>query len=156
MSSRPQVLEVEVVVQRGLEVVRGHQLHQVVGFRRIGQAAQADDPGFVLPALLADQRLEKPPFPDAADRCVHSFDLVAEQLERAPVHDRGAAVQVQAGIRVRHGEHGFLDRGIRRLTIHQDVPRHERAVILLGRGLGPACPQQSLVRERSLEMDAVQ
>jgi len=36
---RPQVLEVEVVVQCGLEVVRRHQLHQVVSFRRIGQIA---------------------------------------------------------------------------------------------------------------------
>ena len=50
---------------------------------------------------------------------------------------------------MRHGEHGFLDRGIRRLTLHQDVPRNERAVILLGRRLGPARPQQSLVRKRS-------
>src|SRR5215469_15922928 len=55
-----------------------------------------------------------------------------------------------------YGEDDFLNRGIGRLTIHQDVPRHERAVILAGRGLGPACSQQSLVRERSLEMDAVQ
>ncbi len=57
---------------------------------------------------------------------------------------------------MRYGKNHFLNCGIRRLTIHQDVPRHERAVILLGRGLSPACPQQSLVRERSLEMDAVQ
>ena len=78
------------------------------------------------------------------------------RLERAAVHDRGAAVQVQAGVRMRHGEHGFLNRGIRRLAIHQDVPRHERTVILLGRRLGPAGPQQSLVRERALEVDAVQ
>ena len=84
------------------------------------------------------------------------LDLVAEQLERAPVHERGAAVQVQAGVRMRHGEHGFLNRDIRRLTIRQDVPRNERAVVLLGRRLGPACPQQRLVRERSLEADAVQ
>ena len=54
-------------------------------------------------------------------------------------------VQVQVGISVRYGEHGFLDRGIRRLPLHQDVPRDERAVVLLSRGLGPACPQQSLV-----------
>ena len=83
-------------------------------------------------------------------------DLAAEQLERPPVHDRGAAVQVQAGVRMRHGEHGFLDRGIRRLAIGQDVPRHECAVVLLRRGLGPARPQQRLVGERSLEAHAVQ
>ena len=51
------------------------------------------------------------------------------RLERAPVHDGGAAVHVQAGVRMRHGEHGFLDRGIRRLALHQHVPRHERAVV---------------------------
>ncbi len=40
--------------------------------------------------------LRNSPFPDAADRRVDSLDLVAERLERAPVHDRGAAVHVQA------------------------------------------------------------
>ena len=63
-------------------------------------------------------------------------------------------MQVQAGVRVRHGKHGFLDGDIRRLTIRQDVPGDEGAVIQLSRGLGPACPQQSLVGERSLEADA--
>src|SRR5262249_56250231 len=57
---------------------------------------------------------------------------------------------------MRYGKYDFLNRDIRRLTLHQDVPRNERAVILLERSLGPACPQQRLVRERSLEMDAVQ
>jgi len=33
--------------------VRRHQLHQVKSFRRVGQAAQADNPRFVLSALLA-------------------------------------------------------------------------------------------------------
>ncbi len=65
-------------------------------------------------------------------------------------------MQIELGVGVRHGKHRFLDRDIRRLTIHQDVPRNERTVVLLGRGLGPACPQQRLVRERSLEADAVE
>src|SRR5262249_37209070 len=108
------------------------------------------------PALLADQRIEKPSFLDAANRCVDSLDLVAEQLERAPVTDRGATVPFQAGVRMRYGKHDLLRRGIGRLTICQDVPRHARTVILLGRGFGPARPQQGLVRERPLEMDAVQ
>src|SRR5258708_35947830 len=82
---RTQVLEVEVVVQCGLEVVRSHQLHQVVSFRRIGQVSQANNPGFVLPAVLADQRIKNLPLPDAADRCVDSLDLVAEKLKRVPV-----------------------------------------------------------------------
>src|SRR6185295_16807410 len=73
---RSQVLEVEVVLQRGLEVVRCHYLHEVVSFRRVRQAAQADDPVFVLPALLADQRVEKASFPDAADRCIDSLNLL--------------------------------------------------------------------------------
>src|SRR5215470_5635416 len=153
---RPQVLEVEVVVQCSLEVVRCHQLHQIVSFRCIGQVAQADNPGFVLPTLLADQLIEKLPLPDAADRCVDSLDLVAEELERATVADRGATVQFYAGVRMRYGERDFLNRGICWLTTHQDVPWDECAVILLGGGLGPACPQKSLVGERSLEMDAVQ
>jgi len=89
---RPQVLEIEVVLQRGLEVVRCHQLHQVVRFRRTGLGAQADDPVLVLPALLADQSLEKPPFLDAIDRCIYLFDLVAVQLERATICERGATV----------------------------------------------------------------
>ena len=40
--------------------------------------------------------LRNSPFPDAVDRGVDSVDLAAERLERAPVHERGAAVQVQA------------------------------------------------------------
>src|SRR5207237_8560924 len=98
---RPQLLEVEVVLQRGLEVVRRYQVRQVVCFRRIGQVAQGDDPGFVLPALLADQGTEKPSSLDAADRCVDPLDLVGEQLERSPVTERGSAVQVHAGVRMR-------------------------------------------------------
>src|SRR5262249_40276550 len=89
---RPQVLEVEVVLQRGLEVVRGHQLHQVVRFRRAGLAAQADDPALVLPALLANQGLEKSSCLDAIDRCVYLFDLVAVQLKRATIRERGATI----------------------------------------------------------------
>src|SRR5207249_11763866 len=106
--------------------------------------------------LLADQRIEKLPLPDAANRCIDSLDLVAEQLERASITNRRATVKLQGSVRMRYTNNNCLNCGIRRLTIHQDVPRHERAVILLGRGLSPACPQQSLVRERSLEMDAVQ
>src|SRR5262249_62046793 len=57
---------------------------------------------------------------------------------------------------MRHAKHGFLDRDIRRLTIRQDIPGNERTVILFGRGVSPTSPQQSLVRERSLEANAVQ
>ena len=89
---RPQVLEVKVVVQRGLEVVRRHERHQVERFRRTGKAAQADDPGLVFPALLADQGFEKPPLLDAIDRCVYFFELVAVQLERAAIGECGATV----------------------------------------------------------------
>ncbi len=112
--------------------MRGHQLHQVVGFRRTGQTAQANDPVLVLPALLANERLEKTPFLDAVDRCAHLFELIAEEIKRATVFERGAAVQVQAGVRMRHGQHGFLNRGIGGLALHQDVPRHERTVIVVG------------------------
>mgnify|MGYP003694331693 CR=1 FL=1 len=84
--------------------------------------------------------LEKPPFPDAADRCVHSFDLVAELLERAPVHDarRGRA---RSGWRTHAARPAWLpDRDVRRLTIHQDVPRNERTVVVLGRRPRPSRP----------------
>src|SRR5262245_11805178 len=57
---------------------------------------------------------------------------------------------------MRHGKYGFLYRGIRRLTIRKDVPRNERTVKLLIRGRGPACTQQSLIREQSIESNAVQ
>jgi hypothetical protein len=143
-------------LERGLKVVGCHQLHQVVGLRRIGQAAQADDPVLVVPGLLADQRAQEPAFRDAADRGVDSRDLAAVLLERMAVHQRGAAVHVQAGIRMRQGEHRFLDRGVRRLARHQEAPRNERAVVVLGRRLGPSGPQQRLIRERPLEADAVE
>ena len=57
---------------------------------------------------------------------------------------------------MRHGKHGFLDCDIRRLTIRQEIPGNERTIKLFGRGVGPARPQQSLVRERSIQADAVQ
>jgi len=57
---------------------------------------------------------------------------------------------------MRHGKQGFLDRGIRRLAICQDVPGNKRPVILFGRSIGPACAQQSLIRKWSLEADAIQ
>src|SRR2546430_8808678 len=94
---------------------------------------------------LFRSRIEKLPLPDAANRCVDSLDLVAEQLEGASITNRRATVKLQGGVRMRCGKNDFLNCGVRRLTIHQDVPRHERAVILLGRGLSPACSQQSLV-----------
>src|SRR5260370_36866090 len=115
----------------------------------MGQVAQADDPGFVLTALLADQRIEKLPLPDAANRCVDSLDLVAEKLEGASITNRRATGKLQCGVRMRYGKNDFLNCGVRRLTIHQNVPRHELAVILLGRGLSQARLQHSLVRERS-------
>ena len=51
-----------------------------------------DDPGLVFPALLADQGFEKPPLLDAIDRGVDFFELIAIQLERAAIRERGATV----------------------------------------------------------------
>ena len=48
------------------------------------------------------------------------------------------------------------NRAVGRLPARKNVPRYERAVVLVSRGLGPACPQERLVRERSLEVDALQ
>jgi hypothetical protein len=79
-----------------------------------------------------------------------------EKFERASVNDRGASVQIQAGIGMRHCKHCFLNCDIRWLALRENVPRDKRPVILFGRSLGPSRSQQSLVREWSFEMNAVQ
>jgi hypothetical protein len=151
-----QVLEVEVVLQRGLEVVRRHQLGQVVGLGRVRQRAQADDPVLVLVDLLADQRLQEAAVADALDRGVDAADLPVVHLERVAVEHRRAAVHVEFGIRVRYGEHRLLHGRVGRIALHEDVPGHQGAVVVAGVGLGPAGAQQRLVRERAFEPDAVE
>src|SRR2546430_11491698 len=53
---------------------------------------------------LFRSRIEKLPLPDAANRCVDSLDLVAEQLEGASITNRRATVKLQGGVRMRCGK----------------------------------------------------
>ncbi len=62
-----QLLEVEIVFQRFLEVVRGHEFEQVVGFGRLRELAQPHDPVGVMVEFLAHQGGEELAFADAGD-----------------------------------------------------------------------------------------
>ena len=152
----PQVLQVQVVLQRRLEVVGGHQGHQVEGLRRLGQAAQANDPVLVLPDLLPYQRLQELALPDAPDRGIHLVELVAEGLHGPPVQDGRAAVHVQPAVGIGQGQHGFLDGGIGGFALRQDAPGNQRPLELLCGDVGPPRAKQRLVGEGSLEANPVQ
>ncbi len=65
---RANVLEIEIILQGRLEIMRGQELHQVVGLRRLGQLAQANDPVGVLTDLLANEGLEEIALANAVDR----------------------------------------------------------------------------------------
>ena len=69
-------------MQRRLEFVRRHQLHQVERLGRIGQRTQANDPALVLLNLLAHQRFQEAPVGDAPDRRVDFAQLFAERFQR--------------------------------------------------------------------------
>ena len=151
-----QLFEVQVVLQRCLEVVRSHQLHQVEGLGRIGQRAQADDPALVLLDLLAHQRLEEASVGDALDRGVDLVQLLAEGLQRIAVQHRRATVHVQLAVRVRQRQQRFLHGAVRDFALGEHVPRHHRAFVVLRRYVRPAGAEQRLVRERPVEAHAVE
>ena len=153
---RAQVLEVEIVRKRRLEVVRGHQRHQVVGLGRLRQRAQPDHPVPVLLELLAQQRLQELALADAVDRCIDSVELVGVGLESVAVHERRAAVYFQLAVGERRGEQRFLHGGVGHLALGQDVPGDERAFEVSRRDFGPARAQQRLVGERSFEPHAIE
>ncbi len=107
-----QVLEVEVVLQRRLEIVRREQLHQVVGLRRLRQRPQPDDPVLVLADFLAHEHLQELAVANARQRGVEALDLVVERLERVRIEQRGAAVHVELAVGERQRELRFLHRGV--------------------------------------------
>ena len=65
-----EVLEVEIVLQRRLEVVGRHELRQVIGFGRIGQRSQTNHPSLVLANFFPHQRFQKLAVSHAFDRRV--------------------------------------------------------------------------------------
>jgi len=117
--------------------------HQVISLRRIGQVAQADDPGSSS-RLSADQRMETA-LPDAANRASALSIWWLNSSRARPYQsprDREASRWRTHAVRQNTSE--------LRASVGSRSTRmfHARArVILLGRGLSPACPQQSLVRE---------
>ena len=54
-----QIVEIEVVLQRRLEIVRREQIHQVVRLGRLRQRAQADDPVLVLSNFLTHEHFQE-------------------------------------------------------------------------------------------------
>ena len=82
-----QILHVQVVLQRRLEVVRRHQLGQVEGLGCIGQRAQAHNPHVVLLDFLAHQGLEEVARADAARGGIDLLQLLAEGIERLAIKE---------------------------------------------------------------------
>jgi hypothetical protein len=151
-----QVLEIEVVAQCRVEVVRRHQLHQVVGLWRLGQLPQANDPVGVLAQLLAHECRQEPALADAVDRGVETLELVGVGLECVPIEQRRAAVHVELAVRERCSKQRLLHGEIGHVARHEDVQGHERALEVAGGHLGPAGAQQRLVRQRPLDPHAIQ
>jgi hypothetical protein len=80
----------------------------------------------------------------------------AERVRGALVEHRRAAVHGQPAVGVRQREHRVLHRRIGGLALGEHRPRDERALEVLGRGIGPAGAQERLVGERALESHPVE
>jgi hypothetical protein len=65
-------------------------------------------------------------------------------------------VDIEFAVGEGQGEHGFLYGIVRRIALGEDRPWNHRAVEVLGCCLGPACPQESLIRVWAIELDAVE
>ena len=152
----PEVFQVEIVLERLLEVVGGHQFDQVVGLRSVGQLPQPHDPVPVHLRLVADECLEELAFPDAFERALELGQLGAEALQRDGVELRGPAVQLELAVRIRRAEQAFLDRLVRAVALDQDRPRHERAVELSFGGVGPPGAQQRFVGKGAAQAHAIE
>ena len=124
VESNAQVVEVEVVLQRRLEVVRRRQFRQVVGFGRFGQRPQPDHPVLVLANFFAHQRLQESAALHAVDRRVQLVEFRAVRLQRLAVQQSGAPVDGELAVCIRQREHRFLHRRVGLIALHQDVPRH--------------------------------
>ena len=151
-----QVGQVEIILQPGLEIVRRHQLHEVVGLRRLGQRTQANDPVFVLANLFADQCLQELARANAFNGGVEFVDFGHECIEGPAVMDSSPAVYIELSISVRQCQHGFLCRAIGHLALGEDTPGHDRSLVVFRRHAGPAGTEQCLVGKRSVDSHTIE
>jgi hypothetical protein len=151
-----QIFEVEVILERGLEIVRREQLHQVVRLGRLRQRPQTDDPVLVLPHFLAHEHLQELAVANARQRGVEPLDLVVERFERVGIEQRSAAVHVELAVRERQRELGLLHRRVRALALRQQRPRHDGALVVLAGHRSPTGREQRSVRERPFEPYAIE
>jgi len=151
-----QILQIQVVLECRLEVVRCHQRHQVEGLRRLREASKVDDPVLVQPDLFPRQRLQELAGANAVDRRVDLCQLIAEGIDRFPIEEGGAAMHVELAIGIGKRQHGFLNGGVRGLTFREDAPGNEGSLEVLGRDVGPSCAKQRLVGIGALESHAIQ
>ena len=80
-----------------------------------------------------------------ADRLIEPHTLGVEGLERALVVLRRLGVRRELAKRVRHGEEGFLHRGIQKIAVTQLKPRGECVAIITECGVRPARAEERLV-----------
>ena len=74
---------------------------------------------------------------DTLDGFVELVDFSAEPLQRTAVQQRRFTVHVQFAVCVGDGEHGFLHRSVRNLSIQKDTPGHQCPVETFLKGIHP-------------------
>ena len=145
-----------VVLEPFLELVARKQVVQVARFRRVGQRRKLGEPAAAAVVARLHCRVEQVARADRADRFADARALGVVGCDRLLVVFDGLRHRAELGIGVRHGEIGFLDRGIEEVAALELLPRKQRRLVLLRRCIGPAGAEQRLARQRAIEAHALE
>ena len=150
-------LQVAIVLQAFLELVRREQVIEVARLRRVRQdsaAASTSRPGRPCRSRRSRRAAGRCGSLRSTDRCAATPRSNAVDGEHVLLGGLLGRIELRVG--VRNGEIGFLHGRVEHVAAAQLEPRRERLRVALLGGVRPAGAEQRLVRLRAFQAHALQ
>ena len=151
-----ELLEVQVILERFLEIMGSKEVNEVERLGSLRELAQLYDPVRVLLELFPQERFKEFTFLNARYRGGKFLDLPAERLEGLVVEYSRLALDAELDFGLVDREHGLLHGRIGGSPPGKYRPRHQSALIIVKGGDCPSGTEERPVGKGTGEPHPVQ